>query len=101
MHKGPYSELGRSYAKIVQYLHDHEYEASIPTREIYHKGPGMIFKGNPRNYLTKIQFFLQEKPEDKTADQERRGNGGRESVPPMSKCKAADKGEKKLATDGH
>jgi DNA-binding transcriptional MerR regulator/effector-binding domain-containing protein len=63
LHKGPYSELGRSYAKIVQYLHDHGYEASIPTREIYHKGPGMIFKGNPRNYLTEIQMFVQEQPE--------------------------------------
>ncbi|MGO9597962.1 MAG: MerR family transcriptional regulator [Isosphaeraceae bacterium] len=73
LHKGPYSELGRSYAKIVQFLHDHGYEASIPTREIYHKGPGMIFKGNPRNYLTEIQFFLLERsesPEGKATDEE-------------------------------
>jgi DNA-binding transcriptional MerR regulator/effector-binding domain-containing protein len=72
--KGPYGELGRSYAKIVQYLHDHGYQASIPTREIYHKGPGMIFKGNPRNYLTEIQFFLLEQaesPKDKATDEEK------------------------------
>lgn len=28
----------------------------LPTREIYVKGPGLIFKGNPKNYLTEIQL---------------------------------------------
>jgi effector-binding domain-containing protein len=32
-----------------------------PSREIYLKGPGMIFKGNPKNYLTEIQIFLEGK----------------------------------------
>jgi hypothetical protein len=30
-----------------------------PTREIYLKGPGMIFKGNPENYLTEIQIMIE------------------------------------------
>ena len=30
----------------------------MPTREIYHKGPGMIFRGSPKNYLTEIQFLV-------------------------------------------
>jgi hypothetical protein len=25
-------------------------------REVYVKGPGLIFKGNPKNYLTEIQL---------------------------------------------
>ena len=30
------------------------------TREVYLKGPGMIFKGNPKNYLTEIQMLVRE-----------------------------------------
>ena len=28
-------------------------------REVYLKGPGMIFKGNPKNYLTEIQLPVE------------------------------------------
>ena len=59
MHKGPYDQLGRSYAKLLQYIKDKSYRISVPSREIYHKGPGMIFKGNPKNYLTEIQFMIE------------------------------------------
>lgn len=31
-----------------------------PTREVYVKGPGLIFKGNPKNYLTEIQLPFKE-----------------------------------------
>ncbi len=55
LHKGPYEELGQSYAKILEYIRARGYEIVLPTREVYHKGPGMIFRGNPRNYLTEIQ----------------------------------------------
>ena len=64
LHKGPYDELGRSYAKLLKYVKERGYSIEMPTREVYIKGPGMIFKGNPRNYLTEIQFPL------------RSGNGG-------------------------
>jgi DNA-binding transcriptional MerR regulator/effector-binding domain-containing protein len=57
-HLGPYEELGRSYAKILGYIRDKGYECTTPTREIYHKGPGMIFRGNPKKYLTEIQFLV-------------------------------------------
>jgi len=30
-----------------------------PTRAIYIKGPGMIFKGNPKKYLTEIQMVVK------------------------------------------
>lgn len=60
LHHGPYDELGRSYEKITDYIKEHGYEIQCPTREVYIKGPGMIFKGNPKNYLTEIQMLIQE-----------------------------------------
>ena len=59
LHKGPYEELGRSYAKILTYIKDKGYEAVMPTREVYLKGPGMIFRGKPKNYLTEIQMLIK------------------------------------------
>jgi len=58
LHKGPYEQLGHSYAKILGYIKQKGYEIVMPTREIYVKGPGMIFKGNPANYLTEIQIVV-------------------------------------------
>ena len=54
--RGPYDQLGRSYAKMLQHANDRKLNLALPTREVYVKGPGMIFKGNPKNYLTEIQL---------------------------------------------
>jgi DNA-binding transcriptional MerR regulator len=56
IHSGPYEELGRTYARALKYAKEHGYEVQLPTREVYIKGPGMIFRGNPRKYLTEIQL---------------------------------------------
>jgi len=56
VHRGPYEQMGRSYAKILQHAAQRKLKPGTPTREIYLKGPGMIFKGNPKNYLTEIQL---------------------------------------------
>jgi len=56
IHRGPYDQLGRSYAKILQRANERKLTIALPTREVYVKGPGMIFKGNPKNYLTEIQM---------------------------------------------
>jgi DNA-binding transcriptional MerR regulator/DNA gyrase inhibitor GyrI len=56
LHKGPYEELGRSYARILQYVKQRGYELQMPTREVFCKGPGLIFRGNPKKYLTEIQL---------------------------------------------
>ena len=45
---GPYDQLGRSYEKLLAHEKDHDYDVVLPTREVYIKGPGMIFKGNPK-----------------------------------------------------
>jgi DNA-binding transcriptional MerR regulator len=54
VHRGPYDQLGRSYAKILKEANERKVNIALPTREVYVKGPGMIFKGNPKNYLTEI-----------------------------------------------
>ena len=60
IHKGAYDELGRSYEKITAYVKENGYDIVVPSREVYLKGPGMIFKGNPKNYLTEIQMLIKE-----------------------------------------
>jgi effector-binding domain-containing protein len=57
VHQGPYDQLFRSYARIFEYINDQKYTVIVPTREVYLKGPGMIFKGNPKKYLTEIQIM--------------------------------------------
>jgi DNA-binding transcriptional MerR regulator/effector-binding domain-containing protein len=61
IHRGPYEDLGRSYAKILAYLKEKGYQTLSPTREVYLKGPGMIFRGNPKNYLTEIQMLIADR----------------------------------------
>lgn len=58
IHHGPYEELHRSYDQIRQYAGDHDHKVLCPSREVYHKGPGMVFRGNPKKYRTEIQFML-------------------------------------------
>jgi effector-binding domain-containing protein len=59
IHKGPYEQLGHSYGRITRYIKEKGYTIISPTREVYLKGPGMIFKGNPMNYLTEIQMLVE------------------------------------------
>jgi effector-binding domain-containing protein len=63
VHKGPYEQLGRSYAKIMEYVQKRNYETLSPVREVYIKGPGMIFRGNPKKYLTEIQIMISQPQE--------------------------------------
>lgn len=62
IHLGPYQELTRSYDRIMRYLDEHHLEAECPTREVYLKGPGLIFRGNPKKYLTEIQILVHPRP---------------------------------------
>jgi DNA-binding transcriptional MerR regulator/effector-binding domain-containing protein len=59
LHKGPYDQLGRSYEKILTYIKGKGYKIRSPSREVYLKGPGMIFRGNPKKYLTEIQMMVE------------------------------------------
>jgi DNA-binding transcriptional MerR regulator len=60
-HHGPYEDLKDSYAKLLKYVHEHKYRVSLPTREVYVKGPGMIFRGSPKKYITEIQLPVEKK----------------------------------------
>ena len=59
IHKGEYENLTKSYKKIFSYINEKNLNIQLPTREVYLKGPGMIFKGNPKNYLTEIQVMIK------------------------------------------
>ncbi|MCA9129908.1 MAG: MerR family transcriptional regulator [Planctomycetales bacterium] len=56
VHLGPYTQLGRSYEILIRYAKERGYRLTLPSREVYVKGPGMFFRGNPKNYLTEIQI---------------------------------------------
>ena len=58
IHKGPYEQIGEAYQKLTQFADERGLEIVMPSREIYLKGPGMIFKGNPLRYLTEIQMLI-------------------------------------------
>ncbi len=58
IHKGPYEEIGRSYEQIMSYINDKGIKIKVPNRLLYLKGPGMIFKGNTKNYITEIQMLI-------------------------------------------
>lgn len=58
VHKGPYEELHNSYKRIRSYCAEQDYAMQVPSREVYLKGPGMLFKGDPKKYLTEIQILI-------------------------------------------
>jgi len=51
---GPYDEIGSAYQAIDDYAKEKGLDLSLPSREIYRKGPGMLFKGNPNKYVTEV-----------------------------------------------
>jgi len=59
IHRGPYDQMAHSYARILRYIKDKGYKVVIPTREVYLKGPGMLWKGNPKHYITEIQMLVE------------------------------------------
>jgi DNA-binding transcriptional MerR regulator/effector-binding domain-containing protein len=60
LHRGPYIELRNTYVRLMKYVHDHGYTVYLPTREVYLKGPGMIFFGNPKKFVTEIQLPVEQ-----------------------------------------
>ncbi|MBI3794221.1 MAG: GyrI-like domain-containing protein [Nitrospinae bacterium] len=58
IHEGPYEELDEAYKIVMKHVEHNNLKVLLPTREIFIKGPGMVFKGNPKHYLTELQFFL-------------------------------------------
>lgn len=62
LHNGPYDEMSPSYAATLGYVRQLGQVVLMPTREVYLRGPGMIFRGNPRRWVTEIQIPIQSPP---------------------------------------
>lgn len=54
IHKGSYETLNMAYRALFEYANSEGVEVLTPSREVYTKSPGMIFKGNPDAYITEI-----------------------------------------------
>ena len=54
IHKGSYDNINNAYKAIIDYAKENNIKIEAPSRLVYHKGPGMIFKGNPDNYITEV-----------------------------------------------
>lgn len=58
IHKGSYDTLHEAYAFITDYAKENEIKLNPPAREIYLKGPRMIFKRKPQHYVTEVQYCI-------------------------------------------
>ncbi|WP_028520909.1 GyrI-like domain-containing protein [Ruminococcus flavefaciens] len=54
LHIGRYEELGNAFTFITGYVRKNGLQVEYPIRLVYQKGPGLLFKGNPEKYETKI-----------------------------------------------
>lgn len=59
-HVGPYNTMQNAYEAIDRFARENELSLKPPFREVFIKGPGMIFKGNPEKYITEIIFPIEE-----------------------------------------
>lgn len=53
-HTGNYESINLAYKALLDYATSQNLKCLTPSREVYIKGPGMIFKGNPNKYVTEI-----------------------------------------------
>lgn len=59
IHIGDYASIGRAYQRVMDEIERLGTKTTVPSREIYLKGPGMIFRGNPNKYRTEIQIPVE------------------------------------------
>lgn len=59
-HIGSYENLFLAYKAVYKYTKEHSISLKSPYREVYIKGPGLFFKGNPNKYITEIIFPIEE-----------------------------------------
>lgn len=58
-HYGPYESLGSSYRQLFEVLPERGLIAHTPFRELYLKGPGMIFPRKAEKFITEIQIPVE------------------------------------------
>ena len=59
VHTGSYETIKSAYQALAEYIIEKKLETALPVREVYIKGPGMFFKGNPDKYITEIIIPLK------------------------------------------
>ena len=57
---GPYETLSESYGLIFDHSKSIGMKINYLIWEIYIKGPGVIFRGNLKKYITEIQFPFED-----------------------------------------
>jgi len=57
---GPYNELSHAYHDLMQYATRNSLETREGSINIFIKGPGMLFKGNPNEYVTDVLIPFNE-----------------------------------------
>lgn len=62
IYKGAYGGQGETYYRLFQYCRERGYEVELPIIEKYIKGPGFIFKGNTKNYITECILLYTHQP---------------------------------------
>ena len=65
IHRGEYGRLGETYIRLFEYCREHNYKPLPPIIDHYLKGPGMIFRRNPKNYITECIFLIEDSPGEK------------------------------------
>lgn len=63
VHCGNYESLIKAYDALRKQIDENNLNAKLSCRETYIKGPGMIFKGNPDNYITEVAIYLEDENE--------------------------------------
>jgi effector-binding domain-containing protein len=61
LHVGPYSEEDATIGRLKAFIADQGYEIAGLHEEEYLRGPGMLFAGDPRSYLTFIRYPVRRK----------------------------------------
>ena len=65
IHRGPYETLHHTWDALRSWIDEGGYQQKLPSREVYIKGPGMLFKGNPKKYITEIQILVEPATKEK------------------------------------
>lgn len=82
IHRGSYDDLGYAYKALLDAAFERKLQPEVPSREIYRKGPGLIFRGNPSHYMTELVIPVRDagglvRGEEK-AEPEKQMQAGRE-----------------------
>jgi DNA-binding transcriptional MerR regulator len=59
-HEGSYDSFNLAYKTLTDYVRENKLEMKTPSRQVYIKGPGMIFRGNEAKYITEIIIPIEE-----------------------------------------